>query len=196
MGGAPIVVYANKMVTRVILLCYLIMAKGAWFVLEQPLNSLMQEHTYFKLFRTHIQVYRVAFNMGSFGAESLKPTWLYSNAPWIPNVLSFKTGNLLPGHGKKVVKVHLKNGTTKVSGGKALKETQAYPVGFGRAMCRLRKQELPNARKLACASEKLISEQVPMEDVFLPGPNEHWCDHAELGKVMAALACPFWAGKL
>lgn len=33
---------ANKMISRVVLLCTVLMARGCWWVIEQPVSSLMQ----------------------------------------------------------------------------------------------------------------------------------------------------------
>lgn len=71
----------NVMVSRVIILLVIAMAKKIWWCLEQPKGSLLAEHTLFqKMLRLrNVHVFRSTTNLGHFGADSLKPIWIYSS---------------------------------------------------------------------------------------------------------------------
>lgn len=73
---------ANCMVARVIVLLVLCQARKIWWVLEQPVNSLLAQHMMFQelLRMREVDVLRLSTHMLWFGAPSAKPTWLYSSA--------------------------------------------------------------------------------------------------------------------
>lgn len=74
----------NEMVARVVVLLVLAMARGVWWCLEQPANSLLSSHTLFvKMLRLrNVHVYRISTSLGHFGAKSMKPLWIYSSI-WV-----------------------------------------------------------------------------------------------------------------
>ena len=79
---------------------------------------------------------RVSTWMGSFGALTPKPTWLLGNSEWMhcfhqklskeQQFMPNDTVMHLPSNGRK---------SRRVQGGPGLKETQAYPKDYGRAVC-------------------------------------------------------------
>lgn len=71
----------NIMVGRVCILLALAMAKQVWWCMEQPKGSLLEGHTLFqKLLRLkHVAVTKVTCSLGWFGADTLKPIWVYSS---------------------------------------------------------------------------------------------------------------------
>ena len=81
LGTLPLqsVLDANKMVSRVVLYVFVLTARGVFWMLEQPVNSLLEAHPRFQQLIAHFKIYRVKINMGDFGAGSLKPSWIYSN---------------------------------------------------------------------------------------------------------------------
>jgi hypothetical protein len=111
----------NMMVSRVILILMLIMARGSVFVMEQPAGSILPSHPRFEAFiKKHIifkvlavahastlddqtwshfaiirylQPPQVTFRMCWFGGDSQKPMVLFSNAPWISEIANM--GNKL-----------------------------------------------------------------------------------------------------
>ena len=74
--GLDCVRKANVMVSRVMLLCWLHCAMKAFWVLEQPVNSLMEMHERFQELASKIKIYRTTIHMGRFGGALLKPLWL------------------------------------------------------------------------------------------------------------------------
>ena len=78
---------------------------------------------------------------GMFGGWSPKPTQLWGTPSWLPKLhrvldRSIDFGNTETYHTEKD-----SNGrTVSFSGGKRLKETQAYPAGYGRATAKLMKK--------------------------------------------------------
>ena len=71
----------NIMVGRVCILLVLALAKQAWWCLEQPKGSLLEGHYLFQamLKLKHTSVTRVTCSLGWFGADTLKPVWIYSS---------------------------------------------------------------------------------------------------------------------
>lgn len=82
---------ANIMVTRVIILLILCEAKKIFWMMEQPVNSLLQEHPMFQKFLAFrgVSVRRMSTSMIWFGGKSRKPTWIYASyLVWIVNFFS------------------------------------------------------------------------------------------------------------
>ena len=71
----------NIMVGRVVILLIIAMAKKIWWCLEQPKGSLLEGHVLFQrmLYLRHVAVSRATCSLGHFGADSLKPVWIYSS---------------------------------------------------------------------------------------------------------------------
>ena len=71
----------NVMVGRVVCLLVLAMARKVWWCLEQPKGSLLEGHVLFQrmLNLFHVSVNRVCCSLGHFGADSMKPVWVYSS---------------------------------------------------------------------------------------------------------------------
>ena len=59
----PSVANANTMVSRVVLLLYLVLALGGSFVLEQPINSMLECHPRFVEFFLQHKVWRHSVRM-------------------------------------------------------------------------------------------------------------------------------------
>ena len=74
---------ANRMVGRVVILLLLCQAKRIWWLLEQPVNSLLEQHPLFQAFLKlpGVTVQRYTTSMFFFGGPTRKPTWLYSSCP-------------------------------------------------------------------------------------------------------------------
>ena len=81
--------------------------------------------------------YRTFIKMEDFGGESPKGTWLYSQFSWTSELTEFATGKKTqPRVQKKPVSLNWfnKQGKRKWCGGAGLKNSQAYPPGFGKAV--------------------------------------------------------------
>ncbi len=133
---------ANKMVSRMCLICRLLNARNVWWVLEQPQSSLMEKHPRFQELVADSDVYEARFSMQIHGAETRKPTVAYSNRPEVIELTKGKSSAM-----RKLTKADLQiivksvryDGKVQIKGGKDLKATQAYPRGFGQKLVRMHK---------------------------------------------------------
>ena len=101
----PSVRAANLMVGRVCVLLYLLQAKGVFWMLEQPVGSLLERHPAFQRIMglPGCQMRRISTAMSWFGAPARKPTWVYasrfeSNVEKVQGVKASKTSLLGLGH--------------------------------------------------------------------------------------------------
>lgn len=76
----PSVKAGNTITARTIILMLLCAAKGIWFIVEQPQSSLMQFHVLFQRQLKLVGIRMLNIKMADFGAETLKPTILYSSS--------------------------------------------------------------------------------------------------------------------
>ena len=130
------VFWGNVMVARCGVLQLLIAARRGWFALEQPRGSLMTMHpTVMKLkeigqafawMHWHTQ----NINMAGHCADTLKPTELHSNARWLP-ALYRQAPKAFKARNTEMVKISTReDGSCAVTGGKGLKQSQAYTPEF------------------------------------------------------------------
>ena len=77
---------ANVMVARVCLLCYVAAARGALFIIEQPVGSRLELHMWFQKLSRDLNLWRHTIHMHHFGDQSDKPTWLYCNERLIESI--------------------------------------------------------------------------------------------------------------
>jgi len=129
----------NRLVSR---LCHIIwMAHKRWVfvIIEQPMDSCMHLHPRLANILQRFRMETVKLDMGAYGAFSQKPTKLWGTAPWL-----HKLTKTLKGWERQVIKDNDvssevtrswidKHGKRRCEGGKHLKSTQSYPVGFGQA---------------------------------------------------------------
>jgi hypothetical protein len=178
---------ANLMVSRVILCLILVVCKGGWWVLEQPQGSLMERHPRFRWLCRVCNVYRVRMTMADYGGDSLKPSWLYTNCPFLQTIADFKCpSEEVP---NRTLAVHYKNSAGKpcVRGGPDLKQSQAYPAGFGRALVRVFESHPDELSRLANLQESPRKPAVRVSDVFKrDGHAAPWPD-AKLCQALASL---------
>lgn len=120
---------AEVMVSRVCLLLYILNARSATWLYEQPASTLLFEHPRMQfLFRQH-SCFRVHTWMGSFGGDSPKATYLYSNKASVGTLRrSLQFDCVRPA--STAVKYCAADGTPRVSGGPDLKRTQSYTPEF------------------------------------------------------------------
>lgn len=188
--NVPSVVEANIMVSRQILLLWIYTARKIYWVLEQPLNSLMEKHPRFLELASRICITRTSINMGDFGATSKKPSWIYSSHPFITELKEYAGTYGRKRPQTQIVKRYTdKNGKKCVQGGAALKASQHYPEGFGMAMRDVflkHRKELEAAAEAHAASVEHI--KVVEKDMFVEGlrGKDRWSD-ANLSKVFGHL---------
>ncbi|CAK9003148.1 unnamed protein product [Durusdinium trenchii] len=124
-----------------------------WFV-EQPGSSLMEHHPAFQHLCKRFTVYKVFIWLGAYGGDCPKPTLIYSNFKFIEKLF-------LPLPADKVweaetsIKYVDSSGQHRVSGGRDLKSTQAYPRLFGHAVAQLFLSERDAVRQ-AIAERKTL----------------------------------------
>ena len=106
----PSVAAANIMVARVLLLQWIFMCRMIFCVLEQPASSWMQYHDQFQEFLRIFPLWRHSVNMGDFGADSQKSSWLYSSHACISHVDFFES-TMVAATKKKLATTGV-NGTT------------------------------------------------------------------------------------
>ncbi|CAK9095839.1 unnamed protein product [Durusdinium trenchii] len=121
---------ANIMVARVVILLLLCEARKIWWMLEQPVNSLLERHPLFEAFLRlpSVHVRRLTTAMCWFGGRTRKPTWVYSSHPEVSEINNYADHSLIPENTAEMV-VHYvdSSGKQRIKGGGDLKASQAYP---------------------------------------------------------------------
>ena len=175
---------ANVMVSRTILIIWLLTARGCLWVLEQPSGSTMQYHPRFNELLTRVKIYRTHVRMCEFGGDSVKGTWLYSAHKLIGRIGSYRTTDTvteLPV--KKLTQQRLNYEGRFVTDGLRgdMKESQHYPPGFGRALASL---FADNQHEIHANAMSIVSAA---STLALPGGTDLWAD-ARLTPVIRALS--------
>lgn len=163
------------MVSRMALLVYLLEAKRVYWLYEQPHSSLLWEHPRMQQLVKKINVWKTHIYMGSYGAESKKPTFLWAPSPTVHHFS-------LPLPQDKewlavVDKRTLPDGRTQVTGNSNLKGTQTYPREFGFATVRVWKS----------AVKRALPPSPPVPPKFNLNPSASWKD-ADLSEVFQVLS--------
>lgn len=146
---------ANLMVARCVLLAMLFAAKGVLWFLENPRASLLEAHPRMQFLIAKGLIFKVSLRLGDFGAPCEKHTWIYSSHPCIVDLPNYATRKFNPQTDKSVETRIIgltRDGKIGVWGSPALKGTQEYPIGFGRAVLQLFRH---NRRRLRLDLKKL-----------------------------------------
>lgn len=73
----------NLLAARTLVLVLVAAALGVWVVVEQPSSSLMEYHVLFQRLLKILPLRKLPMQMADFGADTAKPTYLYSSTlPW------------------------------------------------------------------------------------------------------------------
>lgn len=96
-------------------------------VIEQPASSLMMRHPRMAALFQDIKIYQVHVYMGAYGAETPKPSFLWSSSPWVACLAMRKLDRKsCTGHTLQVTKRYVDaTGRARIAGGADLKGTQA-----------------------------------------------------------------------
>ena len=127
----------NALVCRLLLLARLCIARRVHYIIEQPRSSCMCSYGPFAKFLEKHPALSVFTEMGAFGMRAEKDMILIGTAPYLPmlerRLTSEQRKDLRNDAQKKqTTKVAVRaDGTKNVQGGRDLKSTQAYPIGFG-----------------------------------------------------------------
>jgi hypothetical protein len=114
---------------------------GIYYVLEQPLSSIMFKYLPVATALADTGAARVHLNLGDFGAETAKPLCLMGAAPWLPDLRAEgrrRSATVLPMlQGTLAVRSHEGQVTGRTA---ALTESAAYPEPFCEEVARLHRQ--------------------------------------------------------
>ncbi len=134
----------SALVLRVLLLSALARSRGVVFTWEQPHTSSMLRWAPVKAFAAAAaDLYEYHLEMGAYGLRAVKPTVLWTTAPFVSGLTSRMTPEarrclrLRPDRLQTSIRVEGPDGTVRWQGTKDLKETQAYPMEFGLAHAEL-----------------------------------------------------------
>ena len=192
----PSVAEGNLQAARMALVLQLATALGLLWLLEQPCRSLLMHYPRLASLFYKSFISKESFAMWKFGHKSRKPTWLWSNAMWLSDIHSYVVPLLRRRSLHPAAKTYYDaQGRKKFHGDKGTKATQAYPVGFARAVVQLfggRRQDLA-ADFASLAKEVEHWAQHGSEDALyemlttrLPADKTGWAD-AQLDGVFAWL---------
>ena len=167
---------ANTMTARSAMLMIFGLCMGCDVILEQPASSFMLLHPrmmqIIELSSTGCirPLWQVQTNMGSFGAETLKPTFLFGSAPWMRKLCRdaswFRDAQSVHDIMLRLVRSQVDEfGAIKIWGAAALKGTQVYPAGYGLAIS-----------KLLQTGEHAVDESFEDAPEFRTADREHWLD--------------------
>ena len=183
--------HSNVMTSRVVLVLYIYLALGIYWLIEQPLSSVFEHLPRFKWLCTITKIYKLTFRMDRFGSDTPKGTVLYSPRPFVRDILDYPAPREVPVEEKQVViKTERPDGTVSVSGGRDLKKTQVYTRGFGEAVPILyimiiiyiqnsgqSSRSWRACPNLKCSHAKLPSNPLPTHPLYPHPPTSHPCMH-------------------
>ena len=137
------VAQANEMVWRMVCIVLYGLSVGVIFIMEQPASSWMLRHSAMILLKHFCcrknggELSQTSTFLGMLGASTQKQIKLFSN--WKKtSKLHRKLKNIGQFDSSEVTRTYTDStGKRKCSGGKQMKETQAYPQAFGEEIGRL-----------------------------------------------------------
>ena len=166
---------SNRLVSRVAHLVWLAVRRKVFVIIEQPMDSLLWEHPRMKKLLLRYGLRDVRLELGAYGALTPKPLILKTNVPWGEELRKTltpedrcKLKDLCERADVQVCKRRKdENGKVRTSGGRDLKATQAYPLGFGAT--------IGKCHRRFCDSEegKVVAASKVPEDIWtVPGMEE------------------------
>mmetsp|Transcript_155014 Transcript_155014/g.269612 ORF Transcript_155014/g.269612 Transcript_155014/m.269612 type:complete len:298 (-) Transcript_155014:52-945(-) len=124
-------------------------ALGIYFVVEQPVSSLLFEWPPIATALLHGHARRISFSLAKFGAASLKPLQLYSNVPWLYTLEAIAGATSIP---SSLVSLASSSAGGSWTGNKsAMAESATYPPTFCTVIAKLQhslKQEEASSERL------------------------------------------------
>ena len=171
------VAVGNEIVSKLVLLITMLLAKNVFFILEQPTDSIMQSHPRIQWLCSMGLLYRTSVRMADFGHTSVKASWLYSGHPFVGDIKLFTTheGRWRPL--ESLTSVTVDDNVRMITGRpSSLKCSQAYTPEFGRAVLKVHQLHMQPLRDryLAMALEASTANvsltDLPDED------NDTWPD--------------------
>ena len=174
---------ANQMVSMSAMLWLWAWCAGVYTILEQPLGSLMGSHPRvcqikraipsFKHFTTH---------MGAFGGPTPKPTNLYTDAPYAHKLVRSPTLSDKARFALEAKEIMTRDAITgSLTGGKDMKESQAYPEGYGIEVAAAYKDHVDNvAEELFDSESSSDEESLVQKDQWLDSGLHKTCEWLQL----------------
>ncbi|CAK8987246.1 Uncharacterized protein (Fragment), partial [Durusdinium trenchii] len=184
----PSVALGNLLLARTLVILMVAHALGCMWILEQPKGSVMELHPLFQEMMGKLTMWKHTISMGRYGANSDKPTWLYASHNCVEDLEDFKPKWLPEREDVEMAVIYEDSkGLKRVKGGRHLKASQAYPIGFGKALSQLRSSRAAQIRAAARSAMKhnLMSYQsVPRNT----RADSRWSKHAKLHEIFDYLA--------
>ena len=119
------------MASRLALLLHVCEALCLFWVVEQPRGSLLFCHPRLQLVVRHFTVFKVCVHQFDFGAITEKATWLYSNRPWLGQMVRFALPNRAARRETLVTRAKRSDGVETYCANALTKGSQHCPVQFG-----------------------------------------------------------------
>jgi len=148
----------------------------------------MKEHPAFQGIVREGHVYQMNCSLGRFGATSEKPLQVYSNVDWLQEVVLHEDAFPNPEfeQGSPLVVYHVQDDEVKVTGlRRQLKDSQAYPAGFGRACAFVYEDNIEKFLEELYASRANVRMKCPSIRRLLTGEFADWDKHADFEAVVA-----------
>lgn len=134
----------NRLVARMCHLLYLCLRRRIFWIIEQPDSSLMSHYPRLaRLLIAHRCEY-VKLSMGAYGGPIAKGTVLFGTCPimlkLVKSMSALDKSDIRDSRAAGSLQVTrytvMEDGTRRSTGGKDLRGTQSYPIGFGAALGR------------------------------------------------------------
>lgn len=183
---------ANKMVSRVALLLYLLIIKGVIFILEQPQSSCLEDHPRMTDIISQFCLWRISVKMQWFMGGHVKPLFLYTNCESMSELQSCRVNGW---EEVSVAPLVVRSASGAITGLRQdVKLSQAYSSEFGEAIGFVYSKHRRWWRHHVETGMYLESAEDPVRPVATAEallttpltPDEMWED-AELGQVLATL---------
>ena len=178
------VVDANKMVSLMAIFWLWSIARGCITILEQPSTSLMRFHPRVKQIKRVLgDRWRLAHtHMGAFGGPTEKATILHGDAPYLSKLQRSPTPDDYARFASEDHEMVTRSQSGAFSGGKDLKDSQAYPAEYAENVIDLFAEHLGSADYVESDSDVEILDEEAVEA-------DAWED-AGLDEVCAWLGIP------
>lgn len=196
----------NALISRVCYIIVLAMKRGVYWIIEQPMSSIMWSHPLMERVLTRFgdQIDSVTADMGSWSLETLKPSVFKGTAPYLKQL-----GRRANSCDREVLKYRInkvetmssyidKKGKKRSAGTAELKGTQSYSLNFGAAHALAYHETCLHEVQTALPGntlnpddseeEPLVNNDNSLDDIRLNKP-DMWHDNAA-GEQQLQLKCP------
>ena len=172
------------MVSRTLLVLWVLIAKGCAFALEQPQSSILHAHPRFQEFVKKHNIFKVYFRMEWFRGKTAKPMVMYTNVEWLRHLAMFR-GRYSAEERLSCLVPDATTGVLRPTGSANLKDSQAYTKEFGRAVVALFVEYREKLRASMDVEVVAIASACPTAVEILSRPrgaDDSWAD-ADLERI-------------